>query len=94
MIPLELITRCHGTLLLLKREAGSEDKCFRHTPTWRGLWAMHLLTITTVYLELKRSGHALTGAYKSRDVAIAGYLSKWNFLDGRIDGIEKCLCFV
>ncbi len=39
MAPLELITRCQGTLALLNGASGSLGKCLRHTPTWRGLWA-------------------------------------------------------
>jgi hypothetical protein len=31
--PLELMTRCHGTVSLLNLNAGSAGRCFRHTPT-------------------------------------------------------------
>lgn len=33
MMPLELMTRCQGTLVLLKREETSEGRCLRQTPT-------------------------------------------------------------
>jgi hypothetical protein len=40
--PFELITRCHGTVLPLKGAAGSLGRCFRDTPTWRGLCAVEV----------------------------------------------------
>lgn len=39
IIPFELMTRCHGTLPSWKVAVGSEERCFRQTPTWRGRWA-------------------------------------------------------
>lgn len=36
MTPLELMTRCHGTLALLKRCDASLDRCFMHMPTCLG----------------------------------------------------------
>lgn len=33
MIPLELITRCHGTVPLLNRRDVSSGRCFRQMPT-------------------------------------------------------------
>jgi hypothetical protein len=37
--PLEFITRCQGTFPLWKGSVGSEGRCLRQVPTWRGRWA-------------------------------------------------------
>ena len=42
IMPLELITRCQGTLPLWKVWLASEERCLRQTPTWRGRCARRL----------------------------------------------------
>lgn len=41
-MPLALMTLCQGTLSWLYRASGSTGRCLRHTPTCRGLCAIHV----------------------------------------------------
>jgi hypothetical protein len=43
MAPLALMTRCQGTVPSLNLWVGSEGRCLRQTPTWRGHSAVGLV---------------------------------------------------
>src|SRR3569833_769476 len=53
MVPLELITLCHGTLLLLNLASESSERCLRHTPTCRGRCAVTSLSLPPIRGEIR-----------------------------------------
>jgi len=89
MPPLEFMTRCQGTLAVLKRREGSVGRCLRQRPTWRGRWA------SGASVRGLRSGEGGrdTGPDQRCDVAVARDAAGGDLLDGGVDCVEEGLGF-